>query len=76
MAPLHALVERGQREGAFRGDLPADWLVNLYFALKHGASGYDAPREQTLRLLITTVSDLYARSPARQTAATSGTPGR
>jgi AcrR family transcriptional regulator len=60
MAPLHALVERGQREGVFRTDLPADWLVNLYFALKHGATGYDAPREETLRLLTKTVSGLFA----------------
>jgi hypothetical protein len=37
MTPLHALVERGQRDGAFRSDLPTDWLVSMFFTLMHGA---------------------------------------
>jgi AcrR family transcriptional regulator len=36
LAPLQALIDRGRREGAFRTDLPADWLVSLYFALVRG----------------------------------------
>jgi TetR/AcrR family transcriptional regulator, mexCD-oprJ operon repressor len=33
--PLRLFIERGQREGAFRSDLPADWLMMSYFALMH-----------------------------------------
>lgn len=36
-APIGALVARGQREGAFRTDLPESWLVSSYFALMHTA---------------------------------------
>jgi TetR/AcrR family transcriptional regulator, mexCD-oprJ operon repressor len=32
---LHDLFERGRREGAFRTDLPTDWLVSSCFALIH-----------------------------------------
>jgi TetR/AcrR family transcriptional repressor of mexCD-oprJ operon len=35
---LRALVERGQREGAFRTDLPAAWLVTTCLALIHAAA--------------------------------------
>jgi AcrR family transcriptional regulator len=34
-APIGGLVARGQREGAFRTDLPPHWLVSSYFALMH-----------------------------------------
>src|SRR3954469_22366790 len=34
-APIGALLARGQAEGAFRADLPAEWLVSTYFALMH-----------------------------------------
>lgn len=33
--PVAALARRGQAEGEFRRDLPADWLVSSYFALMH-----------------------------------------
>jgi len=36
--PIRRLVERGQGEGAFRTDLPADWLVAALFALMHAAA--------------------------------------
>ena len=42
MAHMHALVERGQRDGAFRTDLPADWLVTAFYALVHGADDHAA----------------------------------
>src|SRR5919197_471116 len=32
---IGALVERGRAEGAFRADVPADWLVTSCFALMH-----------------------------------------
>jgi TetR/AcrR family transcriptional regulator, mexCD-oprJ operon repressor len=36
--PVRRLVERGQRDGAFRTDLPVDWLVAVLFALMHAAA--------------------------------------
>ena len=35
---IRALVERGRAEGAFRADLPVDWLVTATLALIHGAA--------------------------------------
>jgi TetR/AcrR family transcriptional repressor of mexCD-oprJ operon len=37
-APIHRLVERGRREGAFRTDVPSDWLVACAYALIHAAA--------------------------------------
>jgi AcrR family transcriptional regulator len=34
-ARLLALIQRGQASGAFRGDVPAAWLLATYFALVH-----------------------------------------
>ena len=34
---VQALIERGQAEGAFRDDLPAEWLVAMVFGLIHTA---------------------------------------
>ncbi|MCP2342299.1 TetR/AcrR family transcriptional regulator [Actinomadura rupiterrae] len=38
-ARMADLVRRGQDEGAFRTDMPADWLVNVMHFVMHGASG-------------------------------------
>ena len=35
---IRALVQRGRAEGAFRADLPVDWLVTATLALIHGAA--------------------------------------
>ncbi|ADB53391.1 TetR/AcrR family transcriptional regulator [Conexibacter woesei] len=40
MVPVRELIERGRAEGAFRTDLPADWLVTVFYALLH-ATGDD-----------------------------------
>lgn len=37
LASLRRLFERGQREGAFRSDVPVDWLVACFYALVHAA---------------------------------------
>ena len=42
MAPLEALIHRGRADGTFRTDLPAEWLLSMYFALLHGAEDYVA----------------------------------
>jgi TetR/AcrR family transcriptional repressor of mexCD-oprJ operon len=61
--PLHSLIERGRRTGAFRTDVPADWLVTLYFALIHGAvehaASHNKDRIQALHLLQTSLVDLF-----------------
>lgn len=37
-ARVEALVARGRAEGAFRTDLPIDWLVNVLHAVMHSAA--------------------------------------
>jgi len=39
LAVLQPLVERGQREGSFRSDVPATWHLSMLLALVHAASG-------------------------------------
>jgi AcrR family transcriptional regulator len=39
LALLQPLVERGQRAGAFRSDVPAMWHLSMLLALIHAASG-------------------------------------
>jgi TetR/AcrR family transcriptional repressor of mexCD-oprJ operon len=38
MRRVQSLVERGQREEAFRTDLPAEWLVATFYSIVHGAA--------------------------------------
>jgi TetR/AcrR family transcriptional regulator, mexCD-oprJ operon repressor len=69
MRPLHALVDRGRRDGVFRTDVPAAWLVSMYFSLVHGAEEHagstGVPREQVRKLLLTTARDVFL-SPRRE----------
>jgi AcrR family transcriptional regulator len=39
LAVLQPLVERGQRDGTFRSDVPATWHLSMLLALVHAASG-------------------------------------
>ena len=68
IAPLEALVARGRSEGAFRTDVPVDWLVTMYLALVHAAADHaaihDAPRDEALALLVRTVGELFSASRA------------
>ncbi len=67
-APLMALtievIERGQREGTFRTDLPAAWPVSVYYSLIHGADDLtrhrDMGRREVLAMLKTTIRDVFA----------------
>jgi TetR/AcrR family transcriptional regulator, mexCD-oprJ operon repressor len=67
MGHVRALVVRGQQEGDIRGDLPADWLVTMYFALVHGAAdhvrAHRLGRDRALALLLTSLRDLSAARP-------------
>jgi AcrR family transcriptional regulator len=38
MVPVRELIERGQREGELRADVPAAWLTTTFFALLHAAA--------------------------------------
>jgi AcrR family transcriptional regulator len=38
LGPVQALIERGQRAGAFRTDLPLTWLTSLSMNVMHGAA--------------------------------------
>jgi TetR/AcrR family transcriptional regulator, mexCD-oprJ operon repressor len=38
LAPIQRLVERGRREGSFRTDVSAEWLVACSYALIHAAA--------------------------------------
>jgi AcrR family transcriptional regulator len=64
MAHLHELVVRGQADGVFRDDLPADWLVRSFYALVHAADEQArvprARRAAVGELLETTIRDLFA----------------
>jgi AcrR family transcriptional regulator len=39
LATLEPLIERGQRDGTFRSDVPAGWHLSMILALVHAASG-------------------------------------
>jgi AcrR family transcriptional regulator len=56
------VIERGQREGTFRTDLPSQWLMRAYTALIHAADemarSHGASRKRSLQILKTSVMDL------------------
>jgi AcrR family transcriptional regulator len=61
---VRKLVERGRREGTFRGDVASDWLVTSCLALIHAAAEEvraDAlDSDAALHALSLTVADLFA----------------
>jgi TetR/AcrR family transcriptional repressor of mexCD-oprJ operon len=67
MAHMYALVERGQRDGVFRTDLPADWLVTTFYSLVHGADdharAHGLDRSQALDMLTRTIRDVFHGQP-------------
>jgi AcrR family transcriptional regulator len=67
LVPLRALVERGRREGAFRTDVPAEWLVSMFFTIMHGAYGhagtYGIGDGDALDLVTQTLADVFGVSP-------------
>jgi TetR/AcrR family transcriptional regulator, mexCD-oprJ operon repressor len=62
-AVIRTLVERGRREGAFRTDLPAAWLVTSYLALIHataeGTRAGELDPHTAADALSTLVTDLF-----------------
>ena len=62
------LVDRGRRDGSFRGDLPAGWLVTCCFTLIHACAdevraGRISPADAE-RALVTTIRDLFTGKPS------------
>ena len=61
---IRALVERGRADGAFRTDLPAEWLVTATLALIHGAAeevrAGSMASEEARRVLVTSAQELLA----------------
>jgi AcrR family transcriptional regulator len=59
LALLQPLIERGQRAGTFRSDVPAAWHLSMLLALIHAASGelqsHRLPTEGIESALVTTV---------------------
>lgn len=66
--PLLDLIARGQREGAFRDDLPAGWLMAGYFALMHaygdGVRAGELKAKNAVPTLQKTIRALFARPGA------------
>ena len=65
LAPLHQLIDRGRRERAFRTDVPATWLVSMFYALLHATAdevlaGHTG-RDEAGQLLSATLRELFAR---------------
>jgi AcrR family transcriptional regulator len=61
------LVERGQRDGSFRADVPGPWLVTCCFALLHACAdevraGRIEP-ESAESVLVVTIRDLFTSKP-------------
>lgn len=64
--PISALIRRGQADGSFRSDLPAEWLLTSYFSLMHACgdevrAGKIAPAD-AVGLLQTTIRGLFGVS--------------
>lgn len=63
IAPVERLVRRGRDEGAFRVDVPVEWLVTMYLGMVHAAADHAAvhgtEREEALGLLQRTVGELF-----------------
>src|SRR5579859_4148843 len=69
---VHSLIERGQRAGTFRTDLPEQWLITTAFSLMHAAAedatagrlqADDAARLITATLLAAFTPPVESRQP-------------
>jgi hypothetical protein len=69
LAVLEPLIERGQRDGAFRADVPAAWHLSTILALIHAASGElgagRLPSEHVESALVESVLGAVSAAPPR-----------
>jgi AcrR family transcriptional regulator len=76
LAALTPLIERGQRAGTFRSDVPAAWHVSMVLALIHAASAElragSLPEDEIGPAVVTTVLGAVSHrsSPRPQTSRT------
>jgi AcrR family transcriptional regulator len=68
LAILEPLIERGQRDGSFRSDVPAAWHLSMVMALIHAASGElqagRVPEQHAEAALSTTVLGAVRAGPS------------
>lgn len=73
---LLALIERGQRDGTFRPDVPPQWLLGTYFALVHLAGDQVAAgalsEDDAELVLLSTVTAAFSCSSATVSSPESG----
>lgn len=75
LARVERLIARGQDEGAFRTDVPRDWLLTVTYSLLHAAAEeVNAQRLSSSRAASVLESTLLAAlaGPAQATASTKG----
>ncbi|HEX4249463.1 MAG TPA: TetR/AcrR family transcriptional regulator [Pseudonocardia sp.] len=64
LAPITEVIERGRRDGEFRRDLPASWLVTTFYALLHAAAesvrSGDLPPAGVADLITATLQPAFA----------------
>ncbi len=70
LAPVRALIQRGQRDGAFDPELPAEWLLSTVIDLIHAASrqvtsGAMDPGAAERALLRTATATLISHGPGQ-----------
>jgi TetR/AcrR family transcriptional regulator, mexCD-oprJ operon repressor len=67
---IGSLMRRGQKESAFRDDLPAAWLASACLALIHSAAARvnagQMSATSALNALLVTVVDLCVGPPSRR----------
>jgi AcrR family transcriptional regulator len=67
LAALEPLIERGQREGTFRSDVPAAWHVSMVLALIHAASAElrpgSLPEDEIGPAVVTTILGAVSHRP-------------
>jgi hypothetical protein len=67
LALLEPLIQRGQRDGAFRADVPASWHLSMILALVHAAiAEHQAgriPADQVESAVVPTVLGALAAPP-------------
>ena len=63
-ARMRGLLERGQREGAFRADLPVDWLLAVTHLTMNAAAeevtAGQLDRDDAARVIVTTLHSAFA----------------
>lgn len=69
LATLEPLIERGQRAGTFRPDVPATWHLSMLLALIHAASAElqaeRVPPKQVQAALLPTVLGAMSSPPSK-----------